>query len=328
MGTWGAGLYENDIAQDCLYAFAAYIKQYPSPEEALLRFQADHSAELCDLEDGPILTAVLADMLHNEGVQNNEVIEKTISWVEQSGDLNLWGAPASLNYQLREEALLALKDRLLSESVPQSSAPKAKKKQWIWTRGEVFALPLTCEYAKSIGKDGCYLLFIPAQNVAEFEGYLVPRVYVKITESGILPSTAEQINRLPFVIVSLTKYSERFRPFSCEEEMPEVFRQEYHCDKWGYLRGYSTEMLQAAGCHPPKELISIGVFEDLASPTYEYHRYMSDFSVAWKYAEEGLLNRYWLYNLRNAEYLKAEEAEHSENTGSKSTGSIRGRFSD
>ena len=306
MGTWGVGLYENDAAQDMLIAFHEYKLKYKTLEEVLNHIQEDFKEELSDKQEGPILLAVLADLLQKDGVQECDAITKTVSWINQGGDAITWGDPLGKEYALRKKELQNLRERIESSEVRFSKEATSKRNQWHWNPGEVFALQLTGEYANSIGKTGHYLLFIPKGSSGTFNGYKIAQVHVKITEDTALPINAEQINRLPFVIYKLTHYSDRFRPFSCEEEIPTMYRQEYHCDEFGYLHGYTVEMLQSRDSHPPKELFSLGIFYDLREPVGDYHTYKVPNTVAWKYAEKILLERYWMFNLKNAPFLNGK----------------------
>ncbi len=302
MGMWGPELYDCDIAQDVRAVFQEISLQKSTIEEAATYTATIFSDALKDPDEGSIVSAVLADQLWHNGSVENCWRNQTLVWIQNGGDIACWHHLDDEIVQRRRDALDELKARLLRtpKTSKKINVVTAKRKQLLWEPEQIYALPLESTKATELGLNGEYALIYIRGYSHEYDGYRNPKVWVKLTQGGILPTCAQEFNHLEFVKMGCTPYSMRFAPFKHEDELPSSFRQAYCPDQWGCLCEFTATMLQANGCHPPKTLRLLGSFDGIEAPAGEYQRYKSALYCRWKFADEDILRNYWLYNLRNA----------------------------
>ena len=67
MGTWGAGLYQDDVAEDVRDYYMNQLRKGKSGAEVTLELIDDYNCEIFDTEDAPIFWFALADTQWNLG---------------------------------------------------------------------------------------------------------------------------------------------------------------------------------------------------------------------------------------------------------------------
>lgn len=307
MGTWGVKLYDNDCASDVRDCFLDALQSGATPNEAATCVYGELAEIFLDSEDGPIASAALADLLWHRGCLDTKRKEQVLAWLNAGGDLERWRLESPTQAVAREKILCQLRKQLSSPMPSQQKNKKVctrRKKQLDWQSHQLYALPLVSEEANTLGLDGEYLLFYVLGESSIYQGYRNPLIWVKITQNRTLPKDVADFNKLEFIQISCTPYENRFRPFQQEADLPPEYRQSYQPDVWGYLPEYTMEIMQSTGNHPPANLISLGIFDNVQAPPYEFHRYCSALGCAWKYAEEYILLRYKLHNLHQAQIYK------------------------
>lgn len=303
MGNWSVGLYDNDCAADIKDVFQNLIDAGISPNDAIKQIEAEFQEVLRDSDDGPIMQAVLADLLWKNGCLDEERKRKMLDWLEAGGDLPRWKSEAPKRVTARERELEHLRLQLLAP-MPTPKRPKTipgkRRKQLQWKPHELYAFPLCSEEAAQLGLYNEYALIYIQGKCSTFDSYRNPNVWVKITRNGYLPKSSEEFDQLDFLRIACTPYTKRFGPFSREDELPSGFRQTYQVDEWGMLPEFTMEIIQATGHHPPETLQLLGVFENVLPPTYEYFRYKSALGCTWKFAERYILQCYKAHSLHLA----------------------------
>jgi len=126
MGTWGAGLYENDAAADLRASFAE-LARIPGSDDELLELVIATTPALKDAtdEDHPSSWLAVADLFHRYGIHNAMVLTTAGSIVTSGADLEM---ARSLDM---DEADLKRRARSIASAAErwQSPHPKPRKRR-------------------------------------------------------------------------------------------------------------------------------------------------------------------------------------------------------
>ena len=115
MGTWGAKLYQDDLALDIKEDYIEKLKSGKTNEEALKEILEMYEESIKDEEEGPIFWLVLADTMWKVGRLTKEVKEKAIQEIERGTNLKYWEEEGTKGeYRTRERELQKLKEKLNS----------------------------------------------------------------------------------------------------------------------------------------------------------------------------------------------------------------------
>lgn len=198
MGTWGTGIFQNDIADDVKTDYFNKLKMGKSDEDALSEIISENSDFLHDSEDSLDFWFALASLMFDYGRLNEEVKCKAISLLESEKDSERWTEKEN---KKRKIELEKLKTKMYSEIPPRKKVAVTKKFVTPWKRNDIY-------WAKSedICKDCSYkgYVVILVDGVVEFDtrikglGDLLPVTYVKVCDS--LPDDISIINDLPFIV--------------------------------------------------------------------------------------------------------------------------------
>ena len=163
MGTWGAKLYQDDLALDIKEDYIEKLKSGKTNEEALKEILEMYEESIKDEEEGPIFWLVLADTMWKVGRLTKEVKEKAIQEIERGTNLKYWEEEGTKGeYRTRERELQKLKEKLNSP-MPEERKLAVKreietKRKFEWNIGDVYAYRLKSEEAKKAGMYGQYLI--------------------------------------------------------------------------------------------------------------------------------------------------------------------------
>lgn len=313
MGMWGFELYQNDTALDVKDEFEELFNAGKTVQEIADKLMRDYQGIMGDIDEEPLFWSALADMQWNYGVLLPTVKEKALYWIDKECDIfkhQTTGIPAPTQ---RKNTLDALKVKLLSPPPPIKKAVKKRVYKCQWKLGDVFAYRLESELAKSKGLYGRYFLIQKVDEDIWYPGHIVPIVYVKITNNSILPSNAEEYNRLEYVQTWFTKYEDRFLPIDMsrpQEDIAEKSKINYQTDEYGFLPQYRAKLLNTSKSVIPAKLIYVGNFINSICPPKEFipHSKENIVTVPWKQFDETfetkMIKRYCGHNLRELSIYK------------------------
>jgi hypothetical protein len=115
MGSWGAGLYQDDDAED-LRSTLALLAKLPAPGERILEILRETYHGGVDLDDdgGPTFWLVAADQFERKGIACPEVFRRALDVIETGADLRDLQRRDSSSSDLRKRAKIldALAQRL------------------------------------------------------------------------------------------------------------------------------------------------------------------------------------------------------------------------
>jgi hypothetical protein len=157
VGTWGAEIFDDDVALDVQGCFEDGIEAAASPQQAADRVLASMRDSLEDTDDEPVLSLALASLLLDEGVVQHPVLDRAREILETGAGLERWEEAGPEALAERQAVYGRLAERLPSEA--QSKAPpasplaaaasvtrrmrRAAKSELPYKEGDWFAVPLT-----------------------------------------------------------------------------------------------------------------------------------------------------------------------------------------
>lgn len=112
MGTWGTGLFQNDLSEDVRDDYIGKLKGGKSDEEALREILSEYKTSIWDFDEKYDFYIGLADTLWKKGRLTEEVKNKTLEIIEEEKISERWQSD-----KLKKERIKVLdkfKEKLLS----------------------------------------------------------------------------------------------------------------------------------------------------------------------------------------------------------------------
>ena len=140
MGTWGTGLFSDDLAADLRGEFRDLIGEGLTTEAAVNRLQGEHESSVRDPEEESVFWLALAETGWRLGRLQDTVLKNALRVIDSGQDLSRWEDAA--DRKKREQILSKLRAKLLS--LPPSPKPVAKPKKSSneWQIGELIGFRL------------------------------------------------------------------------------------------------------------------------------------------------------------------------------------------
>jgi hypothetical protein len=144
LGSWGAGLYQDDEAAD-LKNTIALLAKLPADGDRILEFLLEHREEppSFDRDGGPTFWLVVADQFERRGIASAQVFNRALAVIREGADLRDQEARDMSARDLRKRAVVlsALQQRFQSPR-PLRPRPSAKRPpQCPVSPGDVFSFP-------------------------------------------------------------------------------------------------------------------------------------------------------------------------------------------
>jgi len=303
MGSWGAKLYQDDVALDVRDAFKDRLRRGKTTEEVTKELKEKHSYALDDIDDGPAFWLALADTQWNLGRLLPEVKEQAFRWLDTGWGLERWLETDKKLVAERQKVLADLREKLSS---PQPEEKKVKQYNLYtcqWQLGDVFSYQLESDLAKEKGLCGRHFVIQKVDEGIWHPGHIIPIVRVKLTSDERLPTTVEEFNELEYVQIHLNNFTERFKQVDLERRKEDIAEKpipKYEVDEFGYLPHYQIKLISTSKRIIPKKLTYLGTFVGAVPPVNEFVPYekISISTVSWKDFESKLIERYCGYNKR------------------------------
>ena len=141
MGTWGPGIFSDDLASDLRAEYRDLIGDGLSGEEATDRLLHEWQAELDDPDVGPLFWLALAATQWRVGRLEERVKAEALRIISTGADLPRWDPGSSLCTK-RQAVLAKLRRELESPQPAPRRIPKRFVRTCEWEIGEVIALRL------------------------------------------------------------------------------------------------------------------------------------------------------------------------------------------
>lgn len=141
MGTWGPGIFSDDLACDLRDEYRDLLGDGLSGEEATERLLQEWRTELDDPDVGPVFWLALAATQWRAGRLEERVKSEALRIISDGSDLRRWGSGPSPRKK-RQAALAKLRSKLESAQPAPRRIPKRFVNSCEWEVGEVIALRL------------------------------------------------------------------------------------------------------------------------------------------------------------------------------------------
>lgn len=274
MASWGAKLYQDDVAEDVRDYYKDQLKRGKTNEEVTKELIKDNEDIISDEDEAPVFWFALADTQWNSGRLLPFVKEKALEYLKSGTNLTRWEKEAinKREYKVREKVLQELEQKLESPMPPEKKVTQHKLYKCEWNIGDVFAYKLESDYAKEKGLSNKYLLIRKAYEYVWWPGHTVPIVYVQITKDEVIPNSIDEISQFEYIQTSRA------------EGLPK----------------YLTTMISTSKrVIPTKQLKLIGNYVDLPTPKDEYipENKISIPACHWSAFEKSFIDDYFRLNL-------------------------------
>ncbi len=143
MGSWSAGVWGNDTAQDLQREYAVAFWKYEVPEalEKLDRFVRQDFDESDEAEWADYRYS-LADFMWKHGILTGEVRDRTLAMIDGGFGLSVWEESDEKALRERKKALTAFREKLLSPMPPKKKIRPKVNAERIFRDGDLIALEL------------------------------------------------------------------------------------------------------------------------------------------------------------------------------------------
>lgn len=306
MGIWGTDIYQDDVAEDVKSVYIDQLRRGKSSEEATKELMLRFRDYILDADDAPVFWFALADIQWEYGRLEDSVKEKAIFYIHESARLKEWEIKPDL-YRARKNTLDRLEKKILA---PQPTIKKISPYRLYscrWQINDVYAYSLDSPYAQEKGVCGRYLLFIKTGIATWWPGHIIPIVRVKITNDAQLPTSFSEVDRLDYIQISATN---PMQSIVFHDAMLTSNRgiDDKFIDEYGYMPQYQMKLINTSKRIIPSKLLFLGNYPDIALPTKEYipKNELEIYSVAWKFLEKNLIDRYFGHNLKQFSIYKEE----------------------
>lgn len=176
MGTWGPGLYSNDISEDVKVTYMDQLRRGKSNEEIIETIIKEYAKEIEDEEDAINFWLALADTQWKVGRLLPLVKEQALKYLESPRCIDKWIGTKELNK--RKTVIVKLRNQLNSPTPPEKRIPQYRLYTCEWEIGDVFAYKFSEDYAKDKGYYGKSIVFLKVAEDTVHPGHIVPVVYL------------------------------------------------------------------------------------------------------------------------------------------------------
>lgn len=193
MGTWGVGIFQNDIADDVKSDYKNKLRIGKSDEEALKEIVYENNVFINDDDDRFDFWFGLASTMHDLGRLTDTVKNTALILLESNQDLVRWQDNKS-DLGKRIIQLEKLKEKLLSQQPARKKISVEKPFICSWQTNDVFVYrPNNFDKYILITVDK----FIHCDADIEGLGDILPVTFIKICNE--YPQNIDDINNAPFL---------------------------------------------------------------------------------------------------------------------------------
>lgn len=125
MGTWGVGLYQDDLAEEIRDHYKEQLKRGKREEEITRELVEEYESLLSDTDDAPVFWFALADTQWNLGRLEDTVKRNALYYIQNCSDRKRWKSENLEKAKKREQVLGKLKEKLMT--------PQPEKRRFPYT---------------------------------------------------------------------------------------------------------------------------------------------------------------------------------------------------
>jgi hypothetical protein len=114
MGTWGEGIFEDDLALDIRAAFDELLEQGIPITQVITPLIRKYREAVGDDDEGPVVWLTLAAVLLDRGSMDEHVRAKAIEVIDSEAGLRRWAEAGADELATRKAVLAQLRANLIS----------------------------------------------------------------------------------------------------------------------------------------------------------------------------------------------------------------------
>lgn len=245
MGTWGPGLYQDDIAHDVKEEYIDLLKS-GRESDVITQELIDRNSEIInDKDEAPVFWFSLADVQWQYGRLSTEVKEKALQYLNLGNNLQRWQQENPGLAGKRKDVLDRLQIKLCSTQPKLKRISSPRLYHCEWKLYDVYAFLLESDFAKSNNIYHHYALLQKIDENLWHPGHIIPIVRLKVTQDMMLPKELHDIDELEYLPTGGIKGN---------------FHNKYD---------YQLEMISKSRRVIPKKLIYLGNFPNMEKPANE-----------------------------------------------------------
>ena len=158
MGTWGTGIFQDDVALDIKDSYTERVRKGEDGERVTADLIAEYQSEFDEPDTKAVFWLALADTQWKLGRLEPEVKERALQCIRDGSELERWKSATAADYRARKRALSALEERLMTPQPAKKTFKQPSPYYCGWQIGDVFALKLCGEKAEKLGFTGSICL--------------------------------------------------------------------------------------------------------------------------------------------------------------------------
>ena len=288
-------VYDSDTARIVKDDFEELYRQKKSILEITNLLVEQYCPQLSAQEMEEDFWLPLACAQWDWGVLLPEVKDRALAILQHKEDAMFWDA----------------RERLYEPTPAPKKIRKRRSYRCWWNNGDVFAWKLRSEQAIQMGLVGRYLLLQKVDICYWYPSHFIPICYAKLTKDDRIPTTAEEFDVLEYIKTDLVTSPSMAYPIDFRNGDREAMKQFADSLTPAVIEPfeeYRFSLITTSQKDIPNDLVFVGNLVGSKKPTNEYipptHINISAFhwSKFGKTFEEGLLNKYRLYNLKQHGY--------------------------
>ena len=264
MGTWGPGLYQNDISEDVRMIFRDQLRRGKSNEVITQELINTYKEDILCSDNALDFWCALADTQWEMGRLLPYVREKALKCLECNDSAECWYGTNTKQVKKRKQVLDELQKKLHMPQPPEKKVAQYNPYICPWKEGDVFALPIVGDIAKDYGCEGHFLLIQKITEQQWHPVHTIPVVYLKIAKN--IPDTLEEYNQLRFVRTWTTSVPLQ----CCGEKCYNERNFEKETDSGGFLHEYRIAVITTSKRTIPSQLRFVANYSNADLPRNEY----------------------------------------------------------
>ena len=195
MGTWGTGIYSNDVSEEVRDKYMEYLEDGMPNDEAMHLVFEEFKDYLQDSNDIYDLWFALADTQSSIGRLHPKVKEYGLMLIEEGGDVKRWIQSGNQSGALeRQKILVELKEKLLGPQTPEKKIERRPVFACPWKIGDLFAYQLISETAVKNGLAGRYVIIQKVKEIKWEHRSILPMVLFRLSLTDQLPGIEEALH--------------------------------------------------------------------------------------------------------------------------------------
>ena len=287
MGTWGRGLYQNDLALDVKDLYLSLKRSGESCKEITNNILTFFSSECEDKESQDLIILVLADLQCKYGDLDSKIKRKAKKIIKKGDKSDFLQCEEYLK-KTRRKCLETLGEKINTYKKKENSISQPKVHKPIWFVGDVYAYLIDNPTFKNSNLYNKYVIIIVHNQFSYDTGEIVPVVWLKFTRDNVIPTTLEEINELDFIQIYF-RYKDEKQHYMIQNSKPKEDE---------ILPIYSLGIIKHSKRTIPKNIIYLGNYQNINPPKNEF--IPEDICwvpiTLWKRFEDVITVRYRLYN--------------------------------